>query len=480
MSRIVLLAALLMGIPEANIQVAGRVLDRAGHPVANARVVYTNEEMGKTYKFKTNKKGEFSGIGVVEGVYQITITGPDGSMLYKTRRRIAGPLTPEVKKDTNFLNADLSIISITDLPAAGVEANVSPGEDKLSEQQKEAIRTHNASVEKMNDLIRQLHAALDAQQWKEAKEILNQLIAAEPNRWEFYQNMGTLENNQSHYEEAAKNYEKAIALAQSGVTTGPQPDKKDISLMMVYAGDAYNNTGNTEKAIDWYRQAAAISPEPATAYFNMCRAYRATGNTESALEACNKAISIDPKRWEFYQTLGVIQENAGQYQTAIETYDKGIQIARNLLASQPDMLSVKTALGQMLSMEGSSYLSLKKFDQAVDAFNRATEFENYPARDFFNICATFYNLDRMEAAAGACDKAITADPRMASAYFVKASALFKQSKLEHGKLTVPAGTKEALDKYLELDPTGGNAAVAREMLAKIGTTIDTTYKPRTR
>src|SRR5262249_20884820 len=73
-----------------------------------------------------------------------------------------------------------------------------------------------------------------------------------------------------------------------------------------------------------------------------------------------------------------------------------------------------------------------------------------------------------------------ADPRMASAYFVKASALYKQSKLEHGKLTVPAGTKEALEKYLELDPSGGNAAVAREMLAKIGTTIDTTFKTRTK
>ena len=473
----VLLAALLMGIPEANTQVSGRVLDRAGHPVANARVVYTNEEMGKTYKFKTNKKGEFSGIGIVEGVYQITITGPDGSMLYKTKRRIAGPLTPEVKKDTNFLNADLSVLSITDLPG-GIKANVL--DKPLTEQQKETIRTNNANVEKMNELIRRLHAALDAQQWSEGKDILNQLIAADPNRWEFYQNMGTLESNQSHYEEAAKNYEKAIALAQSGVTTGPQPDKKDISLMMFYAGDAYNNTGNTEKAIYWYRQAAAISPEPATAYFNICRAYRATGNTESAVEACNKAISIDPNRWEFYQTLGVIQENASQFQLAIETYDKGIQIGRNLLAAQPDSLSAKTAVGQMLSMEGSSYLSLKKFDQAVEAFSRATEFESYPARDFFNICATFYNLDRMEAAAVACDKAIAADPKMASAYFVKASALFKQSKLEQGKLTVPAGTREALDKYLELDPTGGNAADAREMLAKIGTTIDTTFKPRTR
>jgi len=480
MPIIALIAALLMGIPQSDIQVSGKVLDRTGHPIPNALVRYTGEDTGKIFKFKTNKKGEFSGIGMVPDVYRIEITDSHGTMLYRTRRRIVDRFTPGYKKDTNFLNADLSIISVTDLPSAGVEANVSPGEDKLSPQQKEAIRAHNANVETMNGLIRRLHEALDAQQWAEAKDVLKQLIAADPNRWEFYQNMGTLENNQSHYEEAAKNYEKAIALAQSGITSGPQPDKKDISLMMVYAGDAYSNLGNTEKAIDWYRQAAAISPEPATAYFNICRAYRATGNTDSALEACNKAISIDPNRWEFYQTVGIIQENAGRYHEAIETYDKGIQVGRNLVASQPNTLAAKNALGQMLSMEGSCFLSLKQYDQAIDAFNHATEFENYPARDYFNICATFYNTDRMEAAAAACDKAITADPKIASAYFVKASALYKASKLEHGKLTVPEGTKEALNKYLELDPGGVNAADARDMLAKIGAPIDTTFKPRTK
>src|SRR5215471_1184147 len=140
--------------------------------------------------------------------------------------------------------------------------------------------------------------------------------------------------------------------------------------------------------------------------------------------------------------------------------------------------AVKTAVGQILSAKGNSYLALRQFDQAIDAFSRAAEVDAYPARDYFNICATFYNTDSMEAAVAACDKAITADPRMPDPYFVKASALYKKSKMERGKLAVPQGTQEALNKYLELDPTGDHATDAREMLAKIGATIDTTFKPR--
>ncbi len=459
------LAALLFMMGRWTADVSGKVIDRTGKPLANAQVVYTNEENGRTYKFKTNKKGEFSGIGVIFGVYAIEITGPDGESLYRTRRRIADPNVPDFKKDTNVLNADLSVISLTDMPG-GIKANVRP--DKLDEKQKDAIRTHNANVEKMNEEIRRLHAALEAQQWAEATEILNQLIADDPGRWEFYQNLGTIQSNQSHYEDAARSYERGIELAQSGVTTGTQPDKREIGLMMIYAGDAYLQLGNTDKAVAWYSKAAELSPDPAMAYFNVCRARRASGDLDAAAEACTKAIASSPNRWEFHQLLGTIRQAEGQDQLAIEAFNQGIQVAEILAATNSNALQAKTGMGQMLSAEGNIYAHMKKFDEAIATFNRAAQFDSYPARDYFNICAALYNTDKMEAAASACDQAIASDPKMAEAYFLKASALLARSKSDHGKLAVPAGTQEALNKYLQLDPQGEHARDARQMLASIG------------
>lgn len=76
-------AILLMFVPQSA-QVSGKVLDRTGKPLANVLVVYTNEDTGRTYKFKTDKKGEFAGLGVLYGVYDIEITSQDGTSLYKT------------------------------------------------------------------------------------------------------------------------------------------------------------------------------------------------------------------------------------------------------------------------------------------------------------------------------------------------------------------------------------------------------------
>lgn len=472
MPKVVTLAALfLMGISHLA-EVSGRVLDRTGKPVSNARVVYTSVDNGRTFKFKTNKKGEFSGTGIQPGIYQIEITAQDGTSLYRTKRNIVDPNTEDVRKDTNYLNADLSLLSVTDLPS--IKANVL--NSVPTEKQKEMIRANNANVEKMNELIRSLHAAIDAHDWPTANDMLKQLIAADPNRWEFYQNLGTVQTNQSDYEGAAQSYERAIELAQSGITSGRQPDKSDISLMMIYAGDANARIGNLDKAIGFYTKAAEISSDPATAYFNVCRAYRTTGNVQAGIEACNKAIATDPNHWEFYQMLGSLQQNSGDDELAIESYDKGIRTAEKSVAADVNSSPAKVGMGQMLSAEGNLYAHMRKFDQAIEVFKRGIEFAAYPPREYFNLCVGYYNTNRIEEAIEACDKAIAGDPRFADAYFVKASALYGRSKAEHGRLSVPPGTQEALSKYLELDPQGLHAAEVREMLAKIGSPVDTTFK----
>jgi hypothetical protein len=42
-------------------------------------------------------------------------------------------------------------------------------------------------------------------------------------------------------------------------------------------------------------------------------------------------------------------------------------------------------------------------------------------------------------------------------------------------MVAPEGTAEAFQKYLELQPTGALAQPAKDMLASIGASIETTY-----
>ena len=90
-------------------------------------------------------------------------------------------------------------------------------------------------------------------------------------------------------------------------------------------------------------------------------------------------------------------------------------------------------------------------------------------KELFVMCATAYNDGRLKEAVPLCDKAIAADPKRADTYFVKGSALMGLGEMDKaGKFKVPAGTVEALKKYLEVAPAGGHAADVKEMLQALG------------
>jgi hypothetical protein len=79
-----------------------------------------------------------------------------------------------------------------------------------------------------------------------------------------------------------------------------------------------------------------------------------------------------------------------------------------------------------------------------------------------------------------CDKAIAADPTKADAYFIKGSALFGDARIENGKMVLPDGAMQALQKYLELAPSGSHVTDVKAMLTSVGQTIETTYQNRKR
>lgn len=210
-------------------------------------------------------------------------------------------------------------------------------------------------------------------------------------------------------------------------------------------------------------------------------------NWEGAIPLLQQLSQADPNRWRFLQSLGDAQLNVAQYDAAIASYEKGIQIAQGFVSGNTkdpknpdsDPVKAKTGMAQMLQNEGNAYLKLHKNPEAIAAFEKAASMDPNPGTAYFNICATQYNTGNMEGAEAACDKAIAADPNKADAYFIKGSAMFGKGKMDaNNKWTVPPGTSEALNKYLQLAPDGPHANDVKAMLESVGAKIETTYKAK--
>ncbi|HEY2913302.1 MAG TPA: tetratricopeptide repeat protein [Candidatus Angelobacter sp.] len=191
-----------------------------------------------------------------------------------------------------------------------------------------------------------------------------------------------------------------------------------------------------------------------------------------------KLIAMNPNRWDYQQALGNAQFGEGKFDEAVATYEKAIPIAENATKTDPkaDPAKAKAGVAQMLTNEGNAYLKLKKNDQAIAAYTKAASMDPNPATAYFNICATQYNSGNTEGALAACDKAIAADPNRADAYFIKGSLLIASSTTDKdGKVKPAPGTAEALNKYLELAPDGSHANDVKQMLAYIGSKVESTY-----
>jgi tetratricopeptide (TPR) repeat protein len=488
--------ALLLPMQRWNATITGKILDREGKPMPGAEITYKNvgqviDEMtdqpkiidgtGRIYKLKTDKKGAFVMLGVDFGIYEIEVKAPDGSRIYTGKKRIGDNADPNV---SNVLNVDLSAVPAGAV-APGAETNLAAG--KKSKEQMELIKTENSNAAKINRLIVQFHGALDTQDWPAATDLLQQLIAIDANRWEFYQNLGTIQANQRHYEEAAGNFAKGVEVAQKLLPAAADPAEARASIgdMLIAEGDCYNRLGKIEESVALYDKAATITPRPGMAHYRACNALSNNGKTEAAIEKCNQAIADDPTQWEFYQVLGGALNTANKPQDALQAYEKGVAAAKKMLEEKPDSGKAKTGLGQMLNSQGNLLVSLKKFDEAIAVFTQATEVAAYPAMPYFNLCATYYNLKRGQDALPACEHAISSDPSMSDAYYIKASILFGQGTLQHGKYVVPPGTSESLNKYLEYAPFGQHASAVRSMIDKLNEEIElkaqtptpTPYKP---
>jgi tetratricopeptide (TPR) repeat protein len=213
-----------------------------------------------------------------------------------------------------------------------------------------------------------------------------------------------------------------------------------------------------------------------------------TGDFETAVNTLNEATQMDPTRDLLWARLGDAHlssapkqtdsaEKAKRYGDAVNDYQKAIDLKKQTMATsqKPDDPKVLAAyynnLGQAEAKTGQLEESVKAYDQAAQL--------NPPgaAQYYYNQGAVLTNSGKVDEANAAFDKAIAADPTKADAYYQKGVNLINKATTDPktGKVIPAPGTAEALNKYLELQPTGQFAEGAKGMLQYIGSSIETSY-----
>ncbi len=293
---------------------------QAGKPVPGAQIVMTRMDNGQKYKIKAGSDGTFTMVGVGIANYEIDVLGANGEKIYSEKRTV----TPG---DDGFAHLALEI-------SAG---------GGMTEEQRKAIEAHNAKAQNMNVLIKQAQDAMNQKNWQAAEQPLQQLVAADPNDYEYYNALGSTEFNLGKFDAALESFQKGIQAAENTKpdpqkpATDPVKVKAALTSMLTQEGNSYVKLNKSAEAAQAFKKAAAASPGGPAAY-NLCVVNYNSGNAQEGIPACDQAITADPNNANAYFLKGslMMQQSKQGKDGKLEAPDGTAEALNKYLELEPD------------------------------------------------------------------------------------------------------------------------------------------------
>ncbi len=187
----------------------------------------------------------------------------------------------------------------------------------------------------------------------------------------------------------------------------------------------------------------------------------------AALDTMQQAAAQDQVHDVVYASLADAYILNQKYAEAEEAYNHAIALAP---PGSKALGGYHAGLALALSQEG-------KMDAGMVECEKTTQLDAAQGSlCYFNEGAVLTNQGNTDLANQAFDKSIAADSTRADAYYQKGVNLLSKATLGSDNKMVPApGTVESLGKYLELAPEGKYAQSARDLLASLGASVQSTY-----
>jgi tetratricopeptide (TPR) repeat protein len=249
--------------------VTGKCTGQDGSVLAGYTVQLDRQEIKWTSHVKTNKKGEYTYIGLAPGMYKLTLKDPSGTVVFFISTHVG-------LGDPTEVNFDLA----KEMASAKKEAEANP-----------EYKAQKAVEEKEQKQFTGLKALFD---------------------------QGTALYNQKRYTEAAGMYEQALPLAKD----------KNVPVILARLADSYSKAATVDatpdarkqdqdKALSYYQKALEVNPSDASLHNNLGSLYADMGKVPEAQAEFQKAIDLNPTgAAAYYYNMGVILVNKGKMDEA--------------------------------------------------------------------------------------------------------------------------------------------------------------------
>jgi len=176
-----------------------------------------------------------------------------------------------------------------------------------------------------------------------------------------------------------------------------------------------------------------------------------------------KESGLNPDATTLWENLGRAQIGLKKYEEAEKSYKHLLELQASAGNPKPVVQAFANAgLGEIYARTGKAPEAIKAYDLAVrlDAAHTGLFLKSE--------ALIFLQTGDAEAQVAAAERAIKAEPKDPTPYYVKANGLLKASGVDATSkhIDLPPGCAEAYQKYLTLAPAGPYAAEAQSMLQR--------------
>ncbi len=265
--------------------VSGKVVDAEGKPVADADIVVNNPTNAAGFKLKTNAKGEYIGVGIPPGDYQIRAT--KGNLTGRVDRYPIG-------RGNTTLIPDIKVVAGGPSGPAAAASNKSAAEVEAANKKQTAMKAA-------------FDAAMAAETSGNFDEAIRQLttLATDMGTCDLcYLAMGDINLKKKDEAAAEAAYKKSIEL-------NPNKAEPYSALASLYNGQKKFDDANTMSTKATELMAASGSTDP-VAFVNQGIILWNLSKVAEAKVLFEKAVQLDAKNADAHYWFGMALVNEGK------------------------------------------------------------------------------------------------------------------------------------------------------------------------
>ncbi len=258
----------------------------------------------------------------------------------------------------------------------------------------------------MTNLLKQAATLHQSGNLTEAEKLYRAVLRDEPQQLDAMALLGLVCGAKGEHDEAISLVEKAAAR-----------DPKS-PLFRFQLGTVLMNAKRLPQAIAAFRQALALQPGMAQAWYNMANALRADGDWAGAISAYRQAIKLIPNYAEAYNNLALSLVHERQFGEALAESKKSVEVAPgygegwrtlcNIAEQMPDYQLALSAGKRCTELMPDSHFAwfgygvalnrLDRNEEAIEAYKHALTLKPERADIWDNLAQTYQSLNRLDEA----------------------------------------------------------------------------------